>query len=182
VLGVWDRKTSHSSRYLYIHIHSQLSEFTQKSIRPNRPHSQSTLLPYPLSLTPSHYYHWILLPFYSRLSTCLHTFDDLYFHSAWLHLPSLCPFLCLSVSPSPGCPDRGFSWTDFAAVPPVRLNPRRHSSYNHPKFVVSPVETRLRYPYRMTSCPHLHVARKSWMPSSRFIQLFVIQRLDPPHS
>jgi hypothetical protein len=32
------------------------------------------------------------------LSTCLHPFDDLYFHSASLHLPPICPSLCLSAS------------------------------------------------------------------------------------
>jgi hypothetical protein len=40
------------------------------------------LIPSPFSLAPYHYYHWIPLPFYSRFSTCLHIFDDLYFHSA----------------------------------------------------------------------------------------------------
>jgi hypothetical protein len=157
-------------------LNSLRNQSDQTVLTSNRP---SCLIPSPFSLAPRHYYHWIPLPFYSRLSTYLHTFDDLYFHFASLHLP---PSVCFSVSPSPGCPDRGFSRTDFPAFPPVRLNPRHHSSYDHPKFVVPPVETRLRYPYRMTSRPHLHVARKPRMPSSRFFQLFVIQCLDPPRS
>jgi hypothetical protein len=57
------------------------------------------LLALSLLPSPNHYYHWIPLQFYSRLSTCLHTFDDLYFHSASVHLPPLCPFLSVSWLP-----------------------------------------------------------------------------------
>jgi hypothetical protein len=80
-IGAWNLGPANLSLFsisLYIHIHSHFSEFTPRPIRPNRPH-----------------YHWIPFPFYSRSSTCLHPFDDLYFHSALFHLPSLCPSLRL---------------------------------------------------------------------------------------
>jgi hypothetical protein len=76
-------------------LNSLRNQSDQTVLTPNRP---SCLIPSPFSIAPKHDYHWIPLSFYSRLNTCLHTFDDLYFHSALLHLPSLCPSLCLSVS------------------------------------------------------------------------------------
>jgi hypothetical protein len=72
----------HSYPFSIFWVHSEINQTKPPSL-------QSTLLPDPFSLAPIHYYHSIPHPFYSRLSTCLHTFDDLYFHFALLHLPPL---------------------------------------------------------------------------------------------
>jgi hypothetical protein len=60
-------------------LNSLRNQSDQTVLTPNRP---SCLIPSTFSFAPNHYYHWIPLPFYSRLSTCFHPLDDLCFHSA----------------------------------------------------------------------------------------------------
>jgi hypothetical protein len=76
-------------------LNSLRNQSDQTVLTHNRP---SCLIPSPFSFAPNHYYHyyhWIPLPFYSRSSTFLHTFDDFYFYSASLHLPPLSVSLSL---------------------------------------------------------------------------------------
>jgi hypothetical protein len=64
------------STFMYIlnSLNSLRNQSDQTVLTPNRP---SCLMPSPFSFDPNSHYYWIPLPFYSRLSTYLHTFDDL---------------------------------------------------------------------------------------------------------